>query len=75
MNFALAYYDLGLYKYAIEQYNRILDNWPEKPETYFLLARCYIKAKQYDKVIPQIKKAHQMDPKEPWIYCVWAIFL
>lgn len=62
-NFALAYYDLGEYVYASEQYKKIINTWPDNPKGYYLLARTYIKDKQYEEGTNSLKKAFSLDPQ------------
>ncbi|MCK5269089.1 MAG: tetratricopeptide repeat protein [Spirochaetes bacterium] len=62
LNLALSYYDLGQYKYAIEQYDKIIQSWPNRPETYYFLSRTYIKDKNYDKGLRILGKAYELNP-------------
>ena len=62
-NLALSYYDLGEYKYAADQYQRIINQWPKDPKAHFRMARCLIKMEKYDTAMEFIKVAHELKPK------------
>lgn len=64
MNLALAYYDLGEYKYAIEQYQRMIERWPSNPKAYFFLARAYVKNKQYKEVVEVLNQVRKVVPDD-----------
>ena len=60
-NLALSYYDLGEYKYAVEQFQRIINAWPTHPKAYFYLAKTFIKMEKYDDAMMRIKKGFSLD--------------
>jgi tetratricopeptide (TPR) repeat protein len=62
-NLAQAYYDLGEYKYAADQYQRILEIWPTDPLAHFSLSRICVKQGKPQKALEYLRKAFQLDPK------------
>lgn len=60
-NLAVAYYDLGEYKYALEQYQRIIDTWPSHPKAYFYMAKTLIKMGRYDEALEHVKQGFAVD--------------
>ncbi|MFA5261513.1 MAG: tetratricopeptide repeat protein [Candidatus Omnitrophota bacterium] len=62
-NLAKAYYDLGEFKHAADQYQRIINQWPKDPKAHFLIARCLIKMEKYDTAMEFIRVAHELKPK------------
>ncbi len=64
LNLANAYYDLGMYKYAIKQYRQIIVRWPDEVRTFFFLAKAYASDEQYRDCVDILRKAHKMAPKD-----------
>lgn len=62
-NLALAYYDLGQYQYAVEQYDKMIILWPEDPKAYLKLSKVYLKLKKYSRAMDNARKGYAMDPK------------
>jgi len=62
-NFALSYEKLNNYKNAIKQYKKIIKMTKKKTKAYFLLARAYLKNKEYNDAIETFLIAHGRDPK------------
>ncbi len=63
-SFALCYLDLGEYKGAVQQYQKIIGSWPDDPRAYFLLSKAYAKDKQYDQTLDTLRKVHQLSPQD-----------
>lgn len=61
-NLALCYFDLGEYKGAIDQYQRIAAAWPDDPKAHFLLSKTYVKDKQYGPALKSLGQAHRLAP-------------
>jgi tetratricopeptide (TPR) repeat protein len=62
-NLALAYYDLGQYQYAVDQYDKIITLWPQDPKAYLKLSKVYLKLKKYSRAMDNARKGYTMDPK------------
>ena len=62
-NLALSYYDLGEFKGAIEQYEKIIYKWPKDPKGHFLMTKTYVADEQYSKALEVLKKAYKLSPK------------
>jgi Tfp pilus assembly protein PilF len=60
---AQSLYDLEAYPYAIDQYQRIIDRWPNEAKPYFRLARCYVKVKKYARAQQVLQQGFRLDPK------------
>lgn len=63
LNLATSYYDLGAYGYAIEQFQKIIDRWPQDPKAYFRIARALVKTRQYPQAYEALQKGFRIDPK------------
>ncbi len=61
-NMALALYDLGEFKYAADQYQRLIDQSPRSAKAHFLMARTLVKMEKYDNALEFIQVAHALKP-------------
>jgi Tfp pilus assembly protein PilF len=61
-NLALAYYDLGDYYHATEEYALMTQRWPQDPKAYFHLAKAALMNKEYPRSLMALQKARDLDP-------------
>jgi len=58
-----AYDRLGMYAYAVEQYEKLIETSPDKPGAYFELARTLFHQGKGDESLEVFKKAHDLQPE------------
>lgn len=60
-NLAMVYSDMGELTYSIREYNAIINQWPDDPKAYFLLARVYSKSFDFRQAVDVLKKGCRLD--------------
>jgi len=64
-NLASAYYDLGKYEYAAQEYEKIIEAWPNDPKAYYLLARTFARQARYDKALSTLQSVIKIKAGSP----------
>lgn len=60
-NLAMVLGDMGELTYSIREYHAIINQWPEDPKAYFLLARAYVKSFDFRQTVDVLKKGYRLD--------------
>ena len=60
-NLAMVYGDMGELTYSIREYHAIINQWPDDPKAYFLLARAYVKSFDFRQAVDVLKKGYRFD--------------
>jgi tetratricopeptide (TPR) repeat protein len=55
--------DLGEYDGAVQQYQEIIQLWPNDPKGYYFLAQIYAKKGESEKAFEVVQQAYQKDPR------------